>query len=176
MALIKCKECGHEISDKATSCPNCGAPLSKVQQQNVGCAQVMGAGFLVLIAIVTIGAIFSDDSDKKSDSATTQTECAKTDLQCLGNKGVIAAGVYCVEPIEKLAIHDVKWTDGTFDFKFSKFAWKDETKGVITYFGDKAEFQNGFGAYTPVTYACDLAPDNQTVLDVRIVSEGRMDQ
>lgn len=25
MALIKCKECGNEISDKATSCPRCGA-------------------------------------------------------------------------------------------------------------------------------------------------------
>lgn len=26
MALIKCPECGREISDKATSCPNCGYP------------------------------------------------------------------------------------------------------------------------------------------------------
>ncbi|OUP06522.1 hypothetical protein B5F34_13955 [Mediterranea sp. An20] len=29
MALIKCSECGHEISDKATSCPNCGCPIDK---------------------------------------------------------------------------------------------------------------------------------------------------
>lgn len=27
MALIKCKECGHEISDKASMCPNCGCPI-----------------------------------------------------------------------------------------------------------------------------------------------------
>jgi len=26
MALIKCKECGHEISDDALVCPNCGKP------------------------------------------------------------------------------------------------------------------------------------------------------
>lgn len=26
MALIKCKECGHMISDKASECPNCGCP------------------------------------------------------------------------------------------------------------------------------------------------------
>lgn len=26
MALIKCKECGKEISDQAPACPNCGAP------------------------------------------------------------------------------------------------------------------------------------------------------
>lgn len=29
MALIKCKECGHEVSDKASTCPNCGCPIEK---------------------------------------------------------------------------------------------------------------------------------------------------
>lgn len=28
MALIKCPECGKEISDKAASCPNCGCPIA----------------------------------------------------------------------------------------------------------------------------------------------------
>lgn len=28
MALIKCSECGREISDKASACPGCGAPVS----------------------------------------------------------------------------------------------------------------------------------------------------
>lgn len=28
MALIKCPECGREISDKAAACPNCGAPVN----------------------------------------------------------------------------------------------------------------------------------------------------
>ena len=28
MALIKCAECGHDISDTAASCPSCGAPVS----------------------------------------------------------------------------------------------------------------------------------------------------
>lgn len=28
MALIRCGECGREISDKATACPQCGAPVS----------------------------------------------------------------------------------------------------------------------------------------------------
>lgn len=27
MALIKCQECGKEISDKAVVCPNCGNPI-----------------------------------------------------------------------------------------------------------------------------------------------------
>lgn len=29
MALIKCVECGKEISDKATFCPSCGCPVEK---------------------------------------------------------------------------------------------------------------------------------------------------
>lgn len=29
MALIKCRECGKEISDQALSCPNCGAPTER---------------------------------------------------------------------------------------------------------------------------------------------------
>ena len=33
MAIIKCPECGKEISDKATSCPNCGFPLTKEQPE-----------------------------------------------------------------------------------------------------------------------------------------------
>ena len=28
MALIKCPECGHEVSDKSNMCVNCGCPLN----------------------------------------------------------------------------------------------------------------------------------------------------
>ncbi len=31
MALIKCPECGKEISDKATACPNCGCPIQSTE-------------------------------------------------------------------------------------------------------------------------------------------------
>ena len=34
MALIKCNECGHEVSDKASMCPNCGCPI-----ESLGAAQ-----------------------------------------------------------------------------------------------------------------------------------------
>ena len=29
MALIKCEECGKQVSDKASACPNCGCPIEK---------------------------------------------------------------------------------------------------------------------------------------------------
>ena len=31
MAMIKCTECGKEISDKATNCPNCGCPIKDIK-------------------------------------------------------------------------------------------------------------------------------------------------
>jgi len=34
MALIKCPECGKEISDKAVACPNCGFPLDQLEKDN----------------------------------------------------------------------------------------------------------------------------------------------
>lgn len=29
MSMIKCPECGKEVSDKADECPNCGNPISE---------------------------------------------------------------------------------------------------------------------------------------------------
>lgn len=34
MALIVCKECGREVSDKASVCPNCGCPISQGNVRN----------------------------------------------------------------------------------------------------------------------------------------------
>jgi DNA-directed RNA polymerase subunit RPC12/RpoP len=31
MALIKCPECGREVSDQATACPQCGYPIRKIE-------------------------------------------------------------------------------------------------------------------------------------------------
>lgn len=35
MALIKCTECGKEISDKASVCPNCGCPVEQMSRSEV---------------------------------------------------------------------------------------------------------------------------------------------
>lgn len=34
MALIKCPECGKEISDKAGKCPHCGYPIEEIEKNN----------------------------------------------------------------------------------------------------------------------------------------------
>nr|UVY32817.1 MAG: protein of unknown function DUF2116 [Bacteriophage sp.] len=59
MALIKCPECGKEISDKASNCPNCGCPLNEkenLQDTNkktkVSKRVFIGAGIIVIIGVI----------------------------------------------------------------------------------------------------------------------------
>lgn len=35
MALVKCSECGKEISSKATACPYCGCPIEDTVKEGV---------------------------------------------------------------------------------------------------------------------------------------------
>lgn len=55
MALIKCRECGKEVSTKADVCPHCGAPQKKQQRKPIGC----GAGILILFLIGFVGSQIS---------------------------------------------------------------------------------------------------------------------
>ena len=131
--------------------------------------------FFIFLCLIFIS-MCSKDDDKAADKTADvkATECTKDDLSCLGEKGLSGASVYCKKEIEKFAKYSVKWTDTSlFDMKFSRYRWKDQPAGIITYIGDKVEFQNGFGAFTPMTYECDLMPDNKTVLDARVY-EGRL--
>ncbi|HMG47512.1 MAG TPA: zinc ribbon domain-containing protein [Allosphingosinicella sp.] len=36
MALIKCEDCGRDVSDRAPACPNCGAPVAANADQQSG--------------------------------------------------------------------------------------------------------------------------------------------
>lgn len=33
MSLMKCPECGHDVSTKASTCPNCGAPIEEIAKE-----------------------------------------------------------------------------------------------------------------------------------------------
>lgn len=75
MALIKCPECGKEVSSSASSCPNCGHPISPketvvektvIKEKKKGsCLSkiLMVIGFFVIIGVLY--AALSDDSSNK---------------------------------------------------------------------------------------------------------------
>ncbi len=56
MALIACPDCGHQVSDQAYSCPECGRPLRALppqvalrQEARVLQSLTMGCGCLLLL-------------------------------------------------------------------------------------------------------------------------------
>lgn len=170
MALTKCKECKKEVASSAKVCPHCGVKNPGVRGRDM----LLGVVLLIAIGFGITKCSSGSDSEKAADVAKAEHDAAacKTDLQCWGDKNIAAASVYCKDDIERLAKYSVKWTDGSFETKMSRFRWSDQSKGIVTYLGDKAQFQNGFGAYQNVIYECDFDPASKAVLDVR-VREGR---
>lgn len=76
MALIKCPECGNEISKNAATCPKCGHPIKKEKpKKKHGClAFIIGAivFFGVIIAVI-VGTVGQNDLIQKSVSGVSDT-------------------------------------------------------------------------------------------------------
>jgi len=70
MALIKCKECGAEVSSKAETCPKCGA---RVAAKPMGCGTLIGIIFLGGIIISSFSSIFSSGTGNDKTSTTTSS-------------------------------------------------------------------------------------------------------
>lgn len=95
MALIKCPECGKEISDAAESCPNCGYPIKG--QQQIGDSDGLGKGQetkklktvlfivvgIILVVIVCGGSLLFKKGgliDKLTDKEAPKFENVPTEL------------------------------------------------------------------------------------------------
>ena len=61
MALIKCRECGNEVSSEAPACPHCGIPVpaGRVRRVLRGCLLAIGYYHLVIIIIAIVAVIVS---------------------------------------------------------------------------------------------------------------------
>ena len=69
MALIKCKECGNEVSTSAKSCPQCGAKVIKP----VGKLGLSIAAFIVIIMFMSI---ITTNSTTQTPSQTPEQKAA----------------------------------------------------------------------------------------------------
>jgi hypothetical protein len=80
MAMIKCKECGYRISDKASTCPNCGMPQKK--KKGSGCSLILS----ILIVLFLFSALFTEPSptnngiSKEPQNVMTSYGLSKSDL------------------------------------------------------------------------------------------------
>lgn len=65
MALIKCPECGKEVSDKASACPNCGYRMLH-PEKTAAIIKYAKIGIICLIAVVAIIALYKAASKDHS--------------------------------------------------------------------------------------------------------------
>lgn len=54
MAIIKCKECGKEISDKAKKCPNCGYDFEKIKNAKDSKKKKIIIALCILLVVFSI--------------------------------------------------------------------------------------------------------------------------
>jgi hypothetical protein len=57
MAIIACKECGHQVSDKAASCPSCGAPIAAAVKPKGRAKRVVRGFLMTSVAVGLIAAV-----------------------------------------------------------------------------------------------------------------------
>lgn len=76
MVLIKCSECGADVSEKASECPKCGCPLDftkqvisdtkkKKRKKIIICSTIA----LIISMILLVGILFVRDNNNHGNSA-----------------------------------------------------------------------------------------------------------
>lgn len=70
MALLKCRDCGNEVSTAANACPKCGAPMPTASPKRI--AKGVGYGCAsVFVGVLILAAIGAATGGKKTSSTTT---------------------------------------------------------------------------------------------------------
>lgn len=165
MAMIACKECRTQISNKAKACPQCGAPVPKKSNNLV-------SAIVVLIAVLFIARCVSSGIDNRiaAPPRLDDAACMKS-LKCWADRHQINASGPCTRAIEAKLRFDHEWTSGPIFQRFPNVAWKDPENGVFTLFGSALRAQNAFGAMQNADYACVYDPIRAVV--VTAVVEGK---
>lgn len=97
MALLKCPDCGHDVSDKAQSCPNCGCPvITSPASENTGTTSQN----VVVTGVDPFAELHTPIAGKK-----------KGNLTCIGVLGVLV-GIFFVVAGIAVMFSGVENTEG----------------------------------------------------------------
>jgi len=146
MALIKCKECGNEVSDTAPTCPKCGARIARTP---IGCGSAIGIVILALVIGISADSIFRSNTSRPA-SSSSPADIARQRQQAEAS----AAKWECRGFVEKslVAPTTAKFPD------YSTFYAGDvgDSVYVVTGFVDS---QNSFGAMIRTHFECITRKD-----------------
>ena len=113
--LIACKECGHEISDTATACPDCGAPTGRDNiRPTVASTKKKGTRWytwlvLIIFVLYLIGR-FADEDGTTARLPTCESAEAEGEVRRLVEKNKTA-----INNIEIIVFKNPKTISSTQD-------------------------------------------------------------
>lgn len=105
MALIKCPECGKEVSDRALSCPSCGFPLIKNDKICPECNTMVPTD---ADTCPTCGYPFSNSSFNHTKN-TKSNESVDNKNKILALVAVIVGIIFIISGIKTLTSDDIKF-------------------------------------------------------------------
>lgn len=73
MAIIRCKECGNEISDKAKICPNCGYPIKETKNKKINILTIIICIFIFIFCIFMSILLDNDSASNNLKTVNTYT-------------------------------------------------------------------------------------------------------
>lgn len=153
MAMVKCPECGQEISDKAKRCIHCGKVFAEDKPQTKLCADCGKENPIDAIECIHCGCPFEDGLEKKNSSEMEQElDTQNSKPKSKKNKiiigiiilAVIFIGIACVALLSQnnsLSINEInisKWKlldeDGYYD-DYEGIVNSDESNSFIAVLG-----------------------------------------
>lgn len=189
--MYLCSECGKEVDYKV--CKFCGgdalegtelrAQRTRTQQDLNGTAGRLGKISWIVFLVIGIYVFHHfmsmpshEITDQNPAPKSTPTEEASVpdslavlnSAEALDNKysgGALVCASDADEYLRSIAKYDFKWDDmHWYDMKFNSHLTTVKSPGVLTFVSDKAEIQNGFGAYQHIELYCDFDTQHTRVL------------
>ena len=81
MALIKCSECGKQISDKANRCPNCGNKLNSINKKNI--IIIISSICFILLIIICLEIYKSNNNNNAKEDYVEDTNDSYNDTEII---------------------------------------------------------------------------------------------
>jgi hypothetical protein len=116
MAIISCWECGHQVSDRAASCPGCGAPVTPPVETKPRGRRVIPKVLIVLMMFWTLGTLLwlivpRRVSDQLITLANTSLERLHQRTEQLWSTGRVQASSQNQGIHQRAAVDQIQATD-----------------------------------------------------------------
>jgi hypothetical protein len=186
MALLPCRECGHQVSTEAPICPQCGAKdptgEDKVAQppakpKSGGCATVIMAIMLMAFFVAVVREKSSNTNNGSATNNQAEKTC-KTEWRLCKDNGDLAGNwsgwskvvILCKEAANDAASYkEPEWPWVSFQ-RYRK-GYDYVKNGIALAIENDARFSNAFGTFTKVIVICSYDLKNDKVIDVRVTQK-----